>query len=150
MSSTEKGSLAPPKQDAEHNPSPTPSMIAEEERRAIDNMSTTDVDEEAQVVDAVGEKVDPAGAPSSTGDASHEYPTGMRLSMIIVALVLSIFLVALDMTIVATAIPKITDEFKRLDEVSWYGASFFMCVAAFQSTCKCLPANQPKPTMPAK
>jgi MFS transporter, DHA2 family, glioxin efflux transporter len=35
---------------------------------------------------------------------------------------------------VATAIPKITDEFHGLDKVSWYGAAFFMCVAAFQST----------------
>ncbi|KAF6826798.1 major facilitator superfamily transporter [Colletotrichum plurivorum] len=66
--------------------------------------------------------------------ANAEYPSGMLLAFIVVALVLSIFLVALDMTIVATAIPKITDEFKGLDQVSWYGAAFFMCVAAFQST----------------
>lgn len=139
MSSTEKGSLAAPQKDSERAPSATPSMIAEEERRNIDNMSTTDVDEEAQTVDPMGEKVDPAAVPSSTEDDTHQYPTGTRLAMIILALVLSIFLVALDMTIVATAIPKITDEFKRLDEVSWYGASFFMCVAAFQSTCKLPP-----------
>jgi MFS family permease len=63
----------------------------------------------------------------------------MRLAFVVVALVLSVFLVALDMTIVATAIPKITDEFQRLDEVSWYGSAFFMCVAAFQSTCKSPP-----------
>ncbi|KAH7229991.1 major facilitator superfamily domain-containing protein, partial [Fusarium solani] len=28
----------------------------------------------------------------------------------------------------------ITDEFQRLDEVSWYGAAFLICSAAFQST----------------
>lgn len=39
-------------------------------------------------------------------------------------------------TIVATAIPKITDEFKGLDKAGWYGAAFFMTVGAFQSTCK--------------
>jgi len=38
------------------------------------------------------------------------------------------------MTIVATAIPKITDEFKGLDLVGWYGAAFFLTVASFQST----------------
>jgi hypothetical protein len=89
-----------------------------------------------------GEKT---GEPASLAPGEHgeghdlsDYPQGYRLGAIVVALVLSIFLVALDMTIVATAIPKITDEFKGLDKVSWYGAAFFMCVAAFQSTCKCL------------
>lgn len=38
------------------------------------------------------------------------------------------------MTIVGTAIPKITDEFKGLDLVGWYGSAFFLTVGAFQST----------------
>jgi MFS transporter, DHA2 family, glioxin efflux transporter len=42
--------------------------------------------------------------------------------------------VSLDMTIVATAIPKITDEFHGLDLVGWYGSAFFLTVGAFQST----------------
>ncbi|VUC21371.1 unnamed protein product [Clonostachys rosea] len=63
-----------------------------------------------------------------------EYPTGIKMLFIVVALVLSIFLLSLDMTIVATAIPKITDEFKGLDKAGWYGAAFFMTVGAFQST----------------
>ena len=63
-----------------------------------------------------------------------EYPRAFKLFFIIVALVLSIFLVALDMTIVATAIPKITDEFHSLDQVGWYGAAFFLTVGSFQST----------------
>lgn len=49
-----------------------------------------------------------------------------------VALLLSIFLIALDMTIVATAIPSITDEFHGLSDVSWYGSVFFMTIGAFQ------------------
>lgn len=63
-----------------------------------------------------------------------DYPHALKLLIIIVALVLSIFLVALDMTIVATAIPRITDDFHSLDQVGWYGASFFLTVGAFQST----------------
>lgn len=63
-----------------------------------------------------------------------DYPKTYKLAMIIVALVLSIFLVALDMTIVATAIPKITDEFHSLDQVGWYGSAFFLTVGSFQST----------------
>lgn len=37
-------------------------------------------------------------------------------------------------TIVATAIPKITDEFGGLEDVSWYGSAFFMTNGGFQST----------------
>jgi hypothetical protein len=38
-------------------------------------------------------------------------------------------------TIVATAIPKITDQFHSLDEASWYGSAFFMTSGAFLSAC---------------
>jgi MFS family permease len=51
-----------------------------------------------------------------------------------VCIISDISQVALDMTIIATAIPKITDQFKGLDLVGWYGAAFFLTVGAFQST----------------
>jgi len=66
--------------------------------------------------------------------ATADYPKALKLTFIVVALVLSIFLVALDMTIVATAIPRITDEFHSLDQVGWYGSAFFLTLASFQST----------------
>lgn len=71
----------------------------------------------------------------SNQDAAEpdEYPTGARLVFIVLALVLSIFLVSLDLTIVATAIPKITGEFRGLDDISWYSAAFFMTIGGFQS-----------------
>jgi hypothetical protein len=63
-----------------------------------------------------------------------EYPSAFPLAMIVIALALSIFLVAFDMTIVATAIPRITDQFHSLDQVGWYGSAFFLTLASFQST----------------
>ena len=66
--------------------------------------------------------------------ATADYPHALKLAFIVVALVLSIFLVALDMTIVATAIPRITDEFHSLNDVGWYGSAFFLTLASFQST----------------
>lgn len=36
-------------------------------------------------------------------------------------------------TIVATAIPRITDQFHSLDQVGWYGSAFFLTLAAFQA-----------------
>ena len=42
--------------------------------------------------------------------------------------------VSLNQTIVATAIPKITDEFQQLDLVGWYASGFFITIRSFQST----------------
>ena len=36
-------------------------------------------------------------------------------------------------TIVATAIPKITDQFHSVSQIGWYGSAFFLTVAAFTS-----------------
>lgn len=37
-------------------------------------------------------------------------------------------------TIVATAIPKITDQFHSINDVSWYGSAYFITVGGFQTT----------------
>ena len=71
--------------------------------------------------------------PNPDDAKPDEYPSGLRLVFVVLALVLSIFLVSLDLTIVATAIPKITDEFHGLGNVSWYSAAFFMTIGGFQS-----------------
>lgn len=62
-----------------------------------------------------------------------EYPGQLALSFILIALLMAMFLVALDLTIVATAIPRITKEFDSLDQIGWYGSAFFLTLAAFQS-----------------
>lgn len=46
--------------------------------------------------------------PKDEGGTEEEYPSSFRLLAVVVALVLSMFLASLDMTIIATAIPKIT------------------------------------------
>ncbi|CAI7588105.1 unnamed protein product [Penicillium glandicola] len=67
--------------------------------------------------------------------ATDEYPHGARLAAVIFSLMLGMFLVALDNTILGTAIPKITDEFHDLNKVSWYGAAYLMTYGSgFQST----------------
>ncbi|OKL59456.1 hypothetical protein UA08_05288 [Talaromyces atroroseus] len=62
-----------------------------------------------------------------------EYQRGIQLTLVLIALLLSMFLVALDMTIVATAIPRITDDFHSLDQVGWYGSAFFLTLASLQA-----------------
>lgn len=51
--------------------------------------------------------------------SDDSYPHGVRLVLTAVALCMSIFLVALDGTIVSTAIPTIADEFDSLHDVGW-------------------------------
>ena len=60
------------------------------------------------------------------------YPKSTQLTLITVALCLSVFCMALDNTIIATAIPRITDDFKALDDVGWYGSAYLLCTCAFQ------------------
>jgi hypothetical protein len=48
-----------------------------------------------------------------------QYPHGLKLAVILAALCLSVFLVALDQTIIATAIPKITDHFNSIKDIGW-------------------------------
>ncbi|KAI9887005.1 MAG: MFS sugar transporter [Watsoniomyces obsoletus] len=61
-----------------------------------------------------------------------EYPGGFKLAVISVSLCFAVFLVALDQTIIATAIPRITDYFNALDDVGWYGSSYLLTTCAFQ------------------
>jgi len=60
------------------------------------------------------------------------YPTGSKLGIIIFALCIAVFCVALDSTVVATAIPRITDDFHALQDIGWYGSAYLLTTAAFQ------------------
>jgi hypothetical protein len=65
-------------------------------------------------------------------DDDVEYPKAMKLTLITVALCLSVFCMALDNTIISTAIPRITDEFKAINDVGWYGSAYLLTTCAFQ------------------
>lgn len=61
-----------------------------------------------------------------------EYPPLSKVIVIILALYLAIFLVALDQTIIGVAIPKITDQFKSISDIAWYGSAYFLTSTALQ------------------
>ncbi|KAL9014533.1 MAG: hypothetical protein Q9173_000834 [Seirophora scorigena] len=61
-----------------------------------------------------------------------EYPSGAKLAIITIALCLSVLLMALDNTIIATAIPRITDQFNSLNDIGWYGSAYLLTTCAFQ------------------
>lgn len=52
-------------------------------------------------------------------ETAEDFPHGFKLVVLMIALCLAVFLVALDNSIIATAIPKITEQFRSLDDVGW-------------------------------
>jgi MFS family permease len=104
---------------------------------SLSSMSATEKETTpAPVAQSVDEKDDkelsPAAAPVDDNEDEIEYPTGIKFAVITIALCLAVFLVALDNTIIATAIPKITDRFRSLQDVGWYASSYLLTTCAFQ------------------
>ncbi|KAL5500840.1 hypothetical protein ACEPAH_9227 [Sanghuangporus vaninii] len=65
-------------------------------------------------------------------DNDHARPTGFRLLLLTIGLSLVVFTVALEDTIVATAIPRITTAFNSLNDVGWYGSAFLLTATSLQ------------------
>ncbi|KAM0342627.1 hypothetical protein ACHAPU_009356 [Fusarium lateritium] len=74
----------------------------------------------------------PPASGAENGGAQQEYPTGVKLGLITLALCLAVFVMALDNSIIATAIPRITDAFESLNDVGWYGSAYMLTTAALQ------------------
>ncbi|CRG92865.1 Putative HC-toxin efflux carrier TOXA [Talaromyces islandicus] len=62
-----------------------------------------------------------------------KYPSGFRRFVIVLGILFGVFVFALDISIISTAIPRITSEFNSLANVGWYGSAFFLTLAATQS-----------------
>ncbi|KAI9889355.1 MAG: hypothetical protein M1814_005523 [Vezdaea aestivalis] len=65
-------------------------------------------------------------------DEDAKYPGGWSMAVLTFGLVMAIFVVALDNTILATAIPKITTVFDSLNDVGWYGSSYLLTQTSLQ------------------
>ncbi|KFZ04166.1 hypothetical protein V502_10359 [Pseudogymnoascus sp. VKM F-4520 (FW-2644)] len=61
-----------------------------------------------------------------------KYLTGLPLHLLGLALMASIFMIALDLSIITTAIPKITTRFNSLGDVGWYGSAYLLAQMALQ------------------
>ncbi|EOA92213.1 hypothetical protein ACJQWK_03640 [Exserohilum turcicum] len=63
--------------------------------------------------------------------AAPVYPSKAKTAVIMVSLYISIFLVALDRTIMGPAIPAITNTFNSIDDIGWYGSAYMLTAAGF-------------------
>lgn len=66
--------------------------------------------------------------PNAEGD---QYAKGSQLVLIAMSVCLFVFLVALDQTIVSTAVPRIIQDFKVF-QVGWYGSAYLLTSTTFQ------------------
>jgi hypothetical protein len=99
-------------------------------------MATTQVEKDIdgkEAFDLVSQEPDDMDQEKSSNEQPNvdtfEYPQGPKLVIIIAALCLAVFLVALDQTIISTAIPKITDTFHSVDDIGW---RVFLLLAALR------------------
>jgi hypothetical protein len=90
MSNNTMRELTPDEKDSVASPTPAPSVM---DTNTIPRSEGSIRQDDSAVAD----------------DSNVEYASGLKLAAVVLALALSIFLVSLDMTIVATAIPKISD-----------------------------------------
>src|SRR6201999_1026838 len=59
------------------------------------------------------------------------YPGPAKLAAIMASLYISIFLIALDRTIIGVAVPKITDQFHSINDIGWYGSAYMLTACGF-------------------
>lgn len=78
-------------------------------------------------------------APASDEGDNHktvepQYVEGFKLFLVMLSINMAALLTALEIGIISTAIPQITDEFHSLSDVGWYGSATFLIVAATSAT----------------
>jgi hypothetical protein len=74
------------------------------------------------------------GRPAGPVDEAEKnfQPKSTKFWLIMLSNFVAMFLVALDRTIIATAIPRITDDFGSLGDIGWYGSAYMLTTAASQ------------------
>lgn len=67
-----------------------------------------------------------------TETSEDNYLAGFQLAAVLFSLCIANFLVALDTTILSTAIPSISDSFRSLQDVGWYISAYLLTNCSFQ------------------
>ncbi len=103
-------------------------------RDSSDTISSEQFEQDRTVLPTAGEMS--LSAPPRKGLVLSveiaSYLTGLRLDIILVALLLRTLPVAVDKTIIGVVIPKITTVFEVLTEVGYYGSAYLLTVTGFQ------------------
>ncbi|KAL7620245.1 hypothetical protein AAE478_009238 [Parahypoxylon ruwenzoriense] len=86
--------------------------------------------------DITEEQAEHTQHPPPSGENEHAdsdgFLQGIPLVLLIIGLSLVVFLISIDRTIITTAVPFITSEFKSAADIGWYGSSYLLTACAFQ------------------
>lgn len=104
----------------------SPVLKATEAQERPTSLTSNDSDTEKPRHEATPQR------PGMGERTQSEYPPPAQVALIMTSLLLAVFLMALDRTIIATAIPKMTDDFHSLDDIGWYGSAFMLTSCCFQ------------------
>jgi len=96
--------------------------------------SNTDTQKPLDTPEVDIEKAPAKPSDNAADEAEKDFLTGKKLALVILAAALAMFLVALDRTIIGTAVPRITDDFHSLDDVGWYASAYLITSCATQLT----------------
>ncbi|KAJ2991833.1 hypothetical protein NUW58_g2374 [Xylaria curta] len=69
---------------------------------------------------------------SQEGDALNDYLTGSKLLALLLSTGLIFFVILLDNSIISTAVPKITSEFRSLPDIGWYAGAYQLASSVLQ------------------
>ncbi|KAK9319424.1 major facilitator superfamily domain-containing protein [Lipomyces orientalis] len=97
---------------------------------ALDQPAENDPNNAEKPVDVEKTAGNPAHGPS--GGEGSQYPPIRTVIVIMTGVYFCMFLVALDRTIISTAVPQITDDFDSLNDVGWYSSAYLITSCAFQ------------------
>lgn len=116
----------------------TTTSLAQEKETSISSPEKGSVNDDLQGGEVSSSTADGASKDiekkEDAAEDTSNYPRGFKLITLIIALCLAVLLVALDQTIIATAIPKITDHFNSISDIGWYGSAYFLTSTSLQPT----------------
>lgn len=107
--------------------SPKKEAVTVEAEKAIAPEEATRVNSRTSVQPANESRPDTAIMEAKNEE--HQYLTGARLWLVHTGILLSVFLVALDQSIVSTALPKLSSEFQALEQLTWIVSTYFLTQA---------------------
>lgn len=102
------------------------SPVVVDETRASNDEDQPEVTRTASTATASSD-----GGPPGDDDETI-YPKAWALATLTTGLAMTTFMIALDNTIIATAIPRITTVFNSINDVGWYGSAYLLTTTSLQ------------------
>lgn len=110
----------------------------EHQGRSSNSSSTLSVNEENFAASGL-EKGEENEMPHNATEAADPEAarTKLQTAIIMISLCSSVFLAALDTTIITTALPTISEHFNSSAGYTWIGSAYLLANAASTPSCKC-------------